>query len=102
LRLLPLLLLLLAACSTSALWHKPGADAAATAHDNSLCRAQANQALARAHAIDADIAATRGLDWERSSTVAVNREELEAHASADASQVFASCMQAKGYARQGS
>lgn len=90
-------LILLAACGTLGNWQKPGADAEAAARDRRECRAQADQVLARARAINEDIAATRGPDWERTGTVELQHQQMEAHAGAAAAQVFAACMQAKGY-----
>jgi hypothetical protein len=92
-----LLALSLAACAAHGTWQKPGADPAAMAGDNRECRSQADKVLARNRAIDQDIAATSGADWERAGTAAVQREQMAAHSGAAAAAAFAACMQAKGY-----
>lgn len=96
-----LLALLLTACGGQGGWDKPGADPEALARDNRGCRAQAARVLARDRAIDQDILATRGPDWQRSGAAEPHHQQMHEQAAADAEAAFDGCMRAKGYARRG-
>jgi hypothetical protein len=82
-------------------WVKAGADDAATAHQVSDCRAQANAALAKEQGINQDISATLGRNWQLSQTTPVFDQSMRQQAASYADQVFASCMRAKGFKKDG-
>ncbi|HZS82905.1 MAG TPA: hypothetical protein VFA50_08535 [Stellaceae bacterium] len=96
------LLLLLASCGTAGGgWTRPGADDEAVARDLGECRAEARAATRRDAQIDADILASRGNDWQRTGTLALQRDNMAASRSAKGDAVLAACMAAKGYHRAG-
>jgi len=91
------LLLLLAGCSGSADWTKPGAAAAEVAAALRHCRAEAEQAVGPEEKIDEDIATTQGTDWSRSQIGGLARAELGAETRGRADRIVASCMRADGF-----
>lgn len=78
-------------------WVRAGADQAATAREANNCRAQANAALGNEHAINQDISATLGGNWQRARTADVVGQSLRHQSANYADQVFDSCMRAKGF-----
>jgi hypothetical protein len=94
--------LLLTACAAPpANWVKAGADDAATAREAGDCRAQANAALANQQGINEDITATLGRNWQLSQTTPIFDQTMRQQAVDYSDQVFASCMRAKGFKKQG-
>ncbi len=89
--------MLLAGCGHAGEWTKPGAGAAEVAAALRQCRAAADRAVGPEARIDEDIAATRGVDWQRSQIGSVARAELGAETSGRADRIVASCMQAQGF-----
>lgn len=92
--------LLLAGCTAFAPkpgWVKAGVDKAATQHQVGDCRAQANAARGNEHAINQDINATLGGNWQRARTSSVVDQSLRYQTADYADQVFDSCMRAKGF-----
>jgi hypothetical protein len=91
-------LLALAACAGGeANWAKPGADADRTYADYEECRAGSRAATQRDAAIDADILATRSLDWQNTGTLTLHRDEMAYSTGKRAQNIIAACMTAKGY-----
>ena len=88
---------LLSACGGPGGWTKPGADktAAAAAYDD--CRSMADTAVRTDADIDQDIGATRGGDWQRSSTGRVETEQMNAHTRTRAGNIVDACMKAQGF-----
>lgn len=82
-------------------WVKTGADDATVTRELQDCNAQANQALATEQGINADINATLGRNWQLGGTQAVQTQSMRRQASGYADQVLNSCMQAKGFVKQG-
>jgi hypothetical protein len=96
------LCLLLTVCALSAPpthWVKAGADEATTARELEACRAQAAGVLATQQGINADITATLGGNWQRSSTFGLQTQSLDRSAAGAAEQAAANCMLAKGFTR---
>jgi hypothetical protein len=91
------MMLLLAGCGGSGGWTKPGVSPDAAEADFSTCERQARSATARDAAIDADILASRGQDWQRTGTLAMKRDDMADSNRGRAQQVVARCMAAKGY-----
>jgi hypothetical protein len=87
--------------TTTITWVKAGADDRAVARELSDCNAQANAALANEQGINADINATLGRNWQLGGTQGVETQSMRQQAGAYADQVLNSCMQAKGFIRQG-
>jgi hypothetical protein len=95
--------LLLAACAqpaTTRNWVKSGVDEATVARELDDCQARANAVLARQQGINADITATLGGNWQRSSTLGIETSSMNRSAIGAADQALADCMLAKGFARQ--
>lgn len=99
-KLLPLLALVLAltACSSKPQWVKPGTSSDTVSDDLDDCRALANAATRNDTAIDQDILATRGADWERNNTLQAKKNTFAIQDQGHARDIIASCMSAKGYA----
>jgi hypothetical protein len=89
--------LLLAGCTTSQTWTKPGADATDTAGALQECRAAADIAVAPEAAINQDILATRQTDWQRSQIGGIAIRSLGEETSGRADRIIAACMRAKGF-----
>lgn len=98
--LLPLLALALAlsACSSKPQWVRPGTSGDTMSDDLDECRALANAATRKDAAIDQDILATRGTDWERNNTLQAKKSTFAMQDEGQARDIIASCMGAKGYA----
>ena len=99
-KLLPLLALFLAlaACSSKPQWVRPGTNNDTVSDDLDECRTLANAATRKDAAIDQDILATRGGDWERNNTLQAKKSTLAMQDEGHARDIIASCMGAKGYA----
>ena len=96
------LALLLAACSSKPQWVKPGASSDAVSDDLAECRALASTATRRDAAIEQDILATRGTDWERNNTLQAKKQTFAVQDQGHTRDIVADCMSAKGYAPRGS
>lgn len=99
-RKLPLLLALaalVAACSSTPQWVKPGASKDTVSDDLDDCRALAGEATRTDTAIDQDILASRGADWQRSATLGAKKSTMTAQNEGHVRDIIASCMGAKGY-----
>jgi len=81
-------------------WVKPGTGAAAAAADYSECNALAQGAVARESTIDADILASRGLDWQNTGTLGIHRATMANETATRADDVLRACMLAKGYSEK--
>jgi len=92
------LALLLAACSSKPQWVRPGTDTDTAGDDLAECRALANAATRQDAAIDQDILATRGTDWQRNNTLQAKKSTFAMQDQGHARDIIASCMSAKGYA----
>ena len=97
---LPLLALAvaLAACSSRPQWVRPGTDSDTASDDLDDCRALASAATRNDAAMDQDILATRGTDWERNNTLQAKKNTFAVQDQGHARDIVASCMSAKGYA----
>jgi hypothetical protein len=93
--------LLLAACAGAGHWAKPGADDAATAQQYAECRAVAGEATAKDQAIDQDILASRGTDWQRARTLVGERQNMSDQNAQHVDAIIDACMRAKGFAKPG-
>ena len=89
--------LLLAACSGTPQWAKPGATKDTMSDDLDDCRAIATAATRQDAAIDQDILATRGTDWERNNTLQAKKSTFAVQDQGHVRDMIASCMSAKGY-----
>ncbi len=88
----------LAACAASGGgWTKPGADATASEREYQACLAQAKQAIAPEIGMNEDILATRSGDWQRASTLPIQRSNMTEQTKARAQYILAQCMRAKGF-----
>jgi predicted small secreted protein len=94
-----LVAVLLAGCSNTGAWTKPGAGPADIAAALQQCRTAADRAVGPEEGINEDIEATRGTDWERSQIGSVARAELGAETRGRADRIVASCMHAHGFVR---
>jgi hypothetical protein len=100
-RKLPLLLVLsalLAACSSNPQWAKPGATKETVQDDLDDCRDLATASARQDAAIDQDILASRGTDWERTDTLQAKKSTFAVQDQGHVRDIIASCMSAKGYA----
>src|ERR1700687_1020656 len=95
------LALLLAACSSKPQWVKPGATSDAVSDDLAECRALAKASTRQDAAIDQDILASRGNDWQRNSTLQAKKSTFAMQDQGHARDIIADCMSAKGYAPRG-
>ncbi len=91
------LFLALAACSSTPQWVKPGASKETVSDDFEDCRALATSATRQDAAIDQDILASRGTDWERTSTLQAKKSTFAMQDQGHVRDIIASCMSAKGY-----
>lgn len=98
-KLLPVLALAaaLVACSGKPQWVRPGTDADTVSDDLDDCRALAKEATRQDAAIDQDILAARGTDWQRDSTLQAKKSTFAVQDQGHARDIIASCMSAKGY-----
>jgi hypothetical protein len=80
-------------------WAKPGADEAQAAAAYRDCAALTDDATRSDAAIDQDVAASRGSDLQRASILREQAERTRADNGERADAILASCMQAKGFAR---
>ena len=95
---LALLGVLLAGCADEAgRWAKAGAKEEAVSSDYEDCRSEARALSQRDAAIDADIMASRGADWQRAGTLGVKQDEMAAHTRIRTQDIIARCMASKGY-----
>ena len=92
------LALILAACSSKPQWVKPGTGSDVVSNDLAECQAYASAASRQEAAIDQDILATRGTDWQRSNTLQAKKSTFALHDKGHTRDIIASCMSAKGYA----
>lgn len=95
------LALLLGACSSKPQWVKPGATSDMVSEDLAECRALANSATRQDAAIDQDILATRGNDWQRDSTIQAKKTTFAIQNQGHIREIIADCMSAKGYVPRG-
>jgi hypothetical protein len=91
------LALALAACSSKPQWVRPGTDKDTVSDDLDDCRSLAKAATRQDAAIDQDILATRGADWERNNTLQAKKSTFAMQDQGRARDIIASCMSAKGY-----
>jgi hypothetical protein len=91
------LALLIAGCADSGNWTKPGATKEVLAADLEACRSEAREATRRDDAINADILASRGNDWQRAGMLSVQQDSMASEKSKHGASVVAGCMSAKGY-----
>jgi hypothetical protein len=99
-RKLPLLLAvaaLLAACSSNPQWVKPGTSKDTVRDDFDDCRAYANSATRQDAAIDQDILASRGTDWQHTNTLQAKKSTISMQDQGHVRDIIANCMTAKGY-----
>jgi phage-related protein len=89
--------LLLAACSSKPQWVKPGTSSDVVSDDLSECRAYANAVTRQDAAIDQDILASRGTDWQRNNTLQAKKSTFAVQDQGYARDIIANCMSAKGY-----
>ena len=98
-KLLPLLVFgaLLGACSSAPQWVRPGTSKDDMSEDLDDCRAFAKEATRQDAAIDQDILATRGADWQRNNTLQAKKSTFAVQDQGHSRDLIASCMSAKGY-----
>ena len=92
----------LAACAASPpppRWVKSGVSEATTERELDACREQANAVLVRQQGVNADITATLGGNWQRSSTLGIESQSLNRSAHDLAEQALGNCMLAKGFTK---
>src|SRR5256885_17089631 len=92
------LALILAACSGKSQWVKPGTGRDVVRDDLEECRAYANAASRQDAAIDQDILATRGTDWQHNNVLQAKKSTFALQDKGHTRDIIASCMSAKGYA----
>lgn len=90
-------ILLLAGCGGTGGWSKAGTSPETAEADFADCQSQARIATRRDDAIDADIMASRGQDWERAGTLTIKRDNMAMSNRSWAKQIIGRCMAAKGY-----
>lgn len=83
--------------AASAKWSKPGAAPEQVAGDTAECTEQAEAILQRDRNIDADIAATRGADWQRGETYTMRTEAAAQSYDDKRRQLIGDCLQKRGY-----
>ena len=88
---------LLAACSSKPQWVRSGTSSDVASDDLEECRAYANAATRQDAAIDQDILATRGTDWQRTNTLQAKKSTFAIQDQGHARDIIANCMSAKGY-----
>lgn len=94
-----ILTLALGACSSAETWVKAGADPRTTDLAYRECRALAAQAVGADIAVDKDILATRGNDWQHAHVLPIETGEMRQNTRLRGDTVIASCMEAKGFVR---
>jgi len=92
------LALILAACSSKPQWVKPGTASDVVSDDLAECRAYANAASRQEAAIDQDILATRGTDWQRKNTLQAKKSTFALQDKGHTREIIENCMNVKGYA----
>jgi len=93
-----LVLVALAACAgDSTLWTKPGASPATTSTELDRCQREARDATRRDDQINADILASRGVDWQRTGSLSAKEADMAASSRSQGNRALAACMAAKGY-----
>lgn len=92
-----IVVLALTGCGGSGGWTKPGVSPETAEAEFSACQNQARGATQRDAAIDADILASRGDDWQRTGALAIKRDDMVNANRERAQQVIGRCMTAKGY-----
>src|SRR5690348_8375906 len=91
-------LLLTAGCSGGgANWTKSGADEVAASAAYRDCRGLADTAVETDRAIDQDIMASRGDDWQRAGVVRAQTRVMNEHTRDRAAAIVDSCMKGKGF-----
>jgi hypothetical protein len=91
-------ILFLAGCGGTSGWSKAGTSPETAEADFADCQSQARAATRRDDAIDADIMASRGQDWQRAGTLSIKRDNMAMSNRGWAEQIIGHCMAAKGYA----
>jgi hypothetical protein len=91
-------ILVLAGCGGTGGWSKAGISPETAEADFADCQGQARDATRRDDAIDADIMASRGQDWQRAGTLSIKRDDMAMSTRGWAEQIVGRCMAAKGYA----
>src|SRR5437879_6354078 len=92
-------MLVLAGCGGGAdRWSKAGISPQTAEADFAECRSEARAATRRDDAIDADIMASRGQDWQRAGTLSIKRDDMAMSTRGWAEQIIDRCMSAKDYA----
>ncbi len=94
-----LLCLVLAACSQTGGWSKPGADAAETARAYQDCTTLAAPVVNRAVGIDQDILATRSADAQHSSVTRTDERLMQDSTTRWGDKIIAACMRQKGFSQ---
>jgi hypothetical protein len=88
--------LALAACAGPQ-WEKPGISAETAAADYADCLSLSRDATQRDSAIEGDILASRGHDWEKSGTLDAHQDAFAAEDEKRSGDVLGSCMRLRGY-----
>jgi hypothetical protein len=91
------LALALPACSSKPQWVRPGTSRDTASDDLDECKAEANAATRNDQAIDQDILASRGTDWQRDNILQAKKSTFAVQDQGEARDIIASCMGAKGY-----
>ena len=94
---LAVLALCLAGCAGQASWVKDGVAPQTAAADLADCNGQARDSTQRDASIDADILASRRLDWQNAGTLSAHEDMFSARTSQQSNDVVKTCMIAKGY-----
>jgi len=97
--LVALALVLIGCAAGGGRWIKPGADDATVSVDLGACRAEAREAARRDNAIDSDILASRGTDWQHGGTLGLVEDEMASARASRGDAVLARCMATRGYRR---
>jgi hypothetical protein len=92
-------ILVLAGCGGAGGWSKTGISPETAEADFTDCQSEARAATRRDDAIDADIMASRGQDWQRSGTLTIKRDDMAMSTRGWAEKIIGRCMAAKGYAQ---
>jgi hypothetical protein len=90
------IVLVLAGCGGVA-WVKPGASPETAKAELADCESEARAATRHDRAIDSDILASRGNDWQRAGTLGTNQAQMGQSLQARSDQITARCMSAKGF-----
>src|SRR5712692_3797524 len=95
---LAIVVALVAGCAAGGGWSKPGVSPDAAEADLAACASQARSATQRDAAIDADILASRGQDWQRTGTLGMKQDDMAMSNRGRAQEIIGRCMASKGYA----